>query len=179
MDSRTASSNSMGPGMSSAGWAFWVDIFFGTTGSVVFAGAEVSVGVGACTYGCACACACAGAGARGSGFLSCGFCRLMVFPLSSSSREPRSVENGVFNSRNGLLSKCLAICFTRAPAAARDVGAMRGKGRLFTEVERSRWPPRFHIRCSEVCEGCDLCRVQRDTCRGDCEGIGGQLRMSA
>jgi hypothetical protein len=67
------------------------------------------------------------------------------------------VEKGVFNSRNGLLSKCLAICLTRAPAA-RDVGAMRGKGRLFTEVEKSRWPPRFHIRCSEECERGDLWR---------------------
>jgi hypothetical protein len=33
--------------------------------------------------------------------------------------------------------------------AARDVGAMRGNDRLFTEVRRSLWP-RVHIRSSET-----------------------------
>ena len=37
----------------------------------------------------------------------------------------------------------------REPAEARDVGAMRGNSRLFTEVRRSFWP-RVHIRCSET-----------------------------
>jgi hypothetical protein len=152
MESSTASSNSMGPGIINAGCGFWFDIFFGITGSVFCTG--------------------------GSGFFSCGFGRFIAFPRSSSNRELRSVEKGVFNSRNGLLSRCLAIWLMREPAEARDVGAMRGNSRLFTEVERSlcRWP-RVHIRYSESCEGRELGRVRRNTCRGSCDGNGGQLRI--
>lgn len=40
----------------------------------------------------------------------------------------------------------------RERAAARDVGAMRGSCRLFTEFKRSLWP-RVHIRYSETCDG--------------------------
>jgi hypothetical protein len=71
--------------MSSAGCGFWfdLDIFFGGSGSAFFTGG-------------------------GSIFFSCGFGRLM-FPRSSSNRALRSVEKGVFNSRKGLLSKCLEI----------------------------------------------------------------------
>lgn len=68
-----------------------------------------------------------------------------MFPRSSSKRAERSVEKGVFSSRNGLLSKCLEICSMREFAEARDVGAMRGNSRLFTEDEK-RDLPRVHIR---------------------------------
>jgi hypothetical protein len=99
-----------------------------------------------------------------------------MFPRSSSKRALRSVENGVLSSRNGLLSKCLAICLTRELAEARDVGAMRGNSRLFTEVKRSRWP-RVHIRLSERCERCTLEVATRDRCRWSRDGAEHKLEM--
>jgi hypothetical protein len=160
MESRTASSNSIGPGMSSAGCAFWVDIFVGLSG----------VG-GFCAGG-------GGGGGAGRGcwsFFSCGFARLTL-PCSSSKRALRSVEKGVLISRNGLLSKCFAIWFARELAEARDVGAMRGNSRLFTEVNRYRWP-RVHIRLSERCERCTLEVSTRDRCRCSHDEVEQQLWM--
>ena len=68
---RTASSNSIGPGMSSDGCSGWFDMLAGISGAFSTA-------------------------SRSGGFLEG-----MIFPRSSTSRALRSVEKGVFSSKKG------------------------------------------------------------------------------
>lgn len=113
MEVRTASSNSMGPGMSSAGWGAWFDIFFGSSGIIFLT---------SCTT-----------------FLTGAFwSRFMRFPCSSSQWELRSDENGVFNSRKGFgESKCLEMRSSRD--LTRDVELMiAGCPRQLTDAKSRR-----------------------------------------
>lgn len=98
IDCRTASSNSMGPGIINAGCCGWLDIFLGTSGSSL-ASSFFSV--------------------------SNSFFFLIRLPCSSSRCADRSVEKGVLSSRDGLGSKCLANCERREVADVADVGEAR------------------------------------------------------
>jgi hypothetical protein len=130
---RTASSNSIGPGMSSAGCDGWFDIFFGGSGASFFTSAT--------SFLTSCTCTFFGGDGR------------MRLPFSSSGRALRSVEKGVFSSRKGFESKCLEICLRREPA--RDDMLARGCRRQLTDRRRNRGAA--NIRCSETCDmdGCD------------------------
>jgi len=133
MELRTASSNSMGPGMSSAACGGWLDIFFGGSGTLFL----ISL-ISFLT-------------SLTSAFTSSTFLGNMRLPCSSSMRAVRSVEKGVFNSRNGFASKCLEIWVRREPARERG-DAMLGRGcrRLFTARNRKRGAA--NIRYSETCD---------------------------
>jgi hypothetical protein len=64
----------------------------------------------------------------------------------------------------------------RDRADVRDVGAMRGNSRLFTEFWRSLWP-RVHIRYSEKCKGRGVDGAARDACRCSRNGSEKKLKM--
>jgi hypothetical protein len=84
MDCRTASSNSIGPGINSAGCSGWLDILTGGAGG------------GSDLFSCVCV------WGMGLGLGGVGLALRFTFPVSSSSEAERSVEKGVFSWRKGL-----------------------------------------------------------------------------
>lgn len=86
----------MGPGIMRAGWEAWEEAILGAS----------------CFFD----------GGSGSEFFNAsGLLRGMRLPCVSSRCPLRSVENGVFSSRNGLESRCLEKRLRREFADAREV----------------------------------------------------------